>query len=408
MSILFRFLFSSCAVAFAGPLAAQPTLRLEEVRALAAKNYPAGLEAEALARLGQAGISTARAWADPSVEVTFGRGEIVDARQEKSEKGWEVVQEIPSPLAYLYRIRSAESEAVSLRAQGLGRQLDLVFLVDSSCYALAAAQEALRVARESAADAEEVFRLISRRAELGESREAERLKAQVELLRQRRAAATVQVEVETFAASLRRLVGPELPERFQVVVAWPTPQAVAQFDVVEQGLAEGNPEILAARAEAERLTHARKAAAWSRWPDLTVGAFREQEVDRKGRGVSLSLRLPLWNAGRPALARAQAEESRAAALLRKTEIDVRNELDRAYRDFALAAEQAQNYERELLPAARESLRLSRLAYEEGETSLLDLLDAQRTYRESAREDLELKRSAALSYARISRLSGRLP
>lgn len=375
---------------------------------MAAKNYPAGLEAEALARLGQAGISTARAWPDPFLEVTFGRGETKDVRQEKSEKSWQVVQEIPSPVAYLYRIRSAESEAVSLRAQGLSRQLDLVFLVDSYSYALAAAQETLRVARESATDAEEVFRLISRRTELGESREAERLKAQVELLRQRRAAAAAQVEVEALLASLRRVVGPALPERFQIVVTWPTPQAVPRLEVVDQRLAEENPEMLAARAEAERLTQARKAAAWSRWPDLSMGAFRQQEVDRKGRGVSLSLRVPLWSAGRPALAKAQAEESRAAALLRKTEIDVRNELDRAYRDFAVAAEQAQTYERELLPAARESLRLSRLAFEEGETSLLDLLDAQRTYRESAREGLELKRSAALSYARISRLSGRLP
>ena len=202
--------------------------------------------------------------------------------------------------------------------------------------------------------------------------------------------------------------GPDLPDRFQAVVTWLTRQTVPSLEVVERILADGNPEILAARAEAERSTQARKAAAWSRWPDLSVGAFREQELDRTGHGVSLGVHLPLWTAGRPAVARAQAEEIRAAALLRRAEIDIRNELDRVYRDFAVAAEQAETYDRELLPAARESLRLSRLAYEEGETSFLDLLDAQRTYRESAREGLELKRSAALSYARISRLAGRLP
>jgi len=407
VSFFFRFLFSACTVTLAGP-SAQPMVRLEEVRALAARNYPAGLEAEALARLGQAGISTARAWPDPALEVTFGRGKIADVGQEKSERSWQISQDIPSPIAYLYRIRSAESEAASLHAQGLSRQLDLVFLVDTTYYALAAAQEAVRVARESAADAEEVFRLISRRAELGESREAERLKAQIELLKQHRAAAAAQVEVEALSEALRRVAGPGLPDQFQAAVTWPARQAVPQLEAVERSLADGNPEILAARAEAEKLTQARKAAAWSRWPDLSVGAFREQEVDRKGRGVSLGLRLPLWNTGGPAVARAQAEESRAVAQLRRAEIDVRNELDRAYRFFAVAAEQARNYDRELLPAARESLRLSRLAFEEGEASLLDLLDAQRTYRESAREGLELKRSAALSYARISRLAGRLP
>ena len=59
------------------------------------------------------------------------------------------------------------------------------------------------------------------------------------------------------------------------------------------------------------------------------------------------------------------------------------ELQARLKELQIAGAQAALLDRELLPAAERSVGLVRLSFEEGETSLLDLLDAQRTLREIA-------------------------
>lgn len=62
-------------------------------------------------------------------------------------------------------------------------------------------------------------------------------------------------------------------------------------------------------------------------------------------------------------------------------------------------------DREILPAATRSVGLARFSYEEGETSLLDLLDAQRTFRETQREAAEAHLALSLALAEVQRLVG---
>jgi cobalt-zinc-cadmium efflux system outer membrane protein len=71
----------------------------------------------------------------------------------------------------------------------------------------------------------------------------------------------------------------------------------------------------------------------------------------------------------------------------------------------VAGAQAQALGKEILPLAGESLRLARRSYEEGETSLLDLLDAQRTFRDTQREAVESRLALALAVTDIQRLVG---
>ncbi len=379
---------------------------LNQVRALALQSHPAGLEAEALRSLGRAEVALARAWPDPEAELTFGEGEARDGTgPPRSESAWHVSQQVPFPLSYRHRVRAARFTSLSLEAEATNRRLELLFLVEVSYYDLAAAKERFDLLTESAQDAEKVFELSSRRVELEEARESERLRAEIELLRQRRALESARREVEALRAILRRLAGPGLHDAFEVEARWPSVRSVLSLDVFRRKLIDSNPELAAARAEAGRAAESRRAAVWGVFPDLFAGAFEERELDRKARGFSLGLSIPLWNANRPLIARTRAEESRAEAALRVLEIGLQNELDRTFRAFRLAAEQAEIYRARLMPAARESLRLARLAYSEGETSFLELLDSQRTFREALAEWIDLKREAAASFAQVRRLTG---
>ncbi len=385
---------------------AAETVSLRRVKALAIRSHPAGLEAEALRRLGQAEVSLARTWRDPEAELTFGEGKERDGRgASRSESGWRVSQEIPFPISYKHRVRAARFAALSLDAEAAGRRLELLFLVELSYFDLAAATERLSLLTESAGDAARIFEISSKRVEFGEARESERLRAEIELLRQQRALERARADAGGLREILRRLAGPDLPDDFGVEPQALSAGTVPSLDALRRKLGESNPEMAAARAEAGRAAETRRAAVWGVFPDVFAGVYGERELDKSARGFSLGLSIPLWNANRPLIARSRADESRAEAALRVLEIELQNDLDRDFRDFQLASEQAEIYRARLLPAARESLRLARLAYEEGETSFLELLDAQRTYREAVAEWIDLRREASASFAEVRRLTG---
>lgn len=402
----FRILVSAlCATVGISAFASAQSLRLAELQALALKNNPAGLQAEALRQLGRAEISVARAWSDPLVEGLIGRGEPLGTDIAEQESGFQISQDFPSPIAYRHRIQAAEFGSAEREAQALARRLDLLFDVEVLYHEHAAAAEGARLLADNAEGAQRVLALVSRRVELGESRETERIRAEVESLRQARALAVARREADVTRDALFRIVGPGVPEGATVAVAWPDGKSVADLESLRARMAGRNPELSAARARVGQSGESTSAAAWGAWPDLKATYYDLREIDKKAQGAKLEIRVPLWNANRPEAARRRAEESILRAELKQLEIALGNDLDRAYREFRLSAEQSDVFMKRLLPAAREGLRLVELTYEEGETSFLDLLDAQRTYREAAAESVALHRDAARALAAIHRLTG---
>jgi cobalt-zinc-cadmium efflux system outer membrane protein len=103
--------------------------------------------------------------------------------------------------------------------------------------------------------------------------------------------------------------------------------------------------------------------------------------------------------------RAQAGASLAAAAADRARLDLLTELTSRLTELEVAASQGAILDSEILPAATQSLGLARFSYQEGETSLLDLLDAQRTYRDTQREAVEARLAQALALAEPQRLVG---
>ncbi len=402
----FRILVSAlCATAGISAFASAQSLRLGELQSLALRNNPAGLQAEALRQLGRAEISVARAWSDPVVEGLIGRGEPLETNVSGQESGFQVSQDLPSPIAYRHRIQAAEFGSAEREAQALARRLDLLFEVEVLFHEHAAAAEGARLLADNAEGAERVLALVSRRVELGEARETERIRAEVEFLRQSRALAAARREAAVTRDALLRVVGPGIPEGATVEAAWPEAGSVGELEFLRTRLAARNPELSAARARVDQSAESASAAAAGAWPDLKATYYDLREIDKRAQGGKLEIAIPLWNGNRPETSRRRAEESIFRAELKQLEIALGNDLDRAYREFRLSGEQSEIFLRRLLPAAREGLRLVELTYEEGETSFLDLLDAQRTYREAAAESVALHRDAARALAAIHRLTG---
>src|SRR5262245_55473376 len=87
----------------AGPAmtqAAPESVSLARLQAMALRAHPAATQAEALTRLGKAGISAARAWDDPEIELIFDEARPPDTEvPRQSENAWSVSQRLPFPLS---------------------------------------------------------------------------------------------------------------------------------------------------------------------------------------------------------------------------------------------------------------------------------------------------------------------
>ncbi len=407
MSVLPGRWFVVLAVASAGlaPEApAQAPLGEESYVQVVLRAHPAARQSTALAAAAEAESRSARLLPDPV--LGFSRADAhPQGGASGSETGWSVSQPIPWPATFAAGKRAADQQAAVFRNEGVATRWELEIVARATFSRLLYARAALEIATSAEADALALKDLTARRADLGESREVDRIKAEVEWLREQRTRRSLEREAEAVEAILRQLAVEPLPRPLIVTGALPEPVPDTNGDDLRARLLQANPGLLASQAAAAREAELASVARRSRVPDLDVTWFRDEELDKTATGFQFGVRVPLWNANRGAIARAEAAAALASAGAQRALLELESSLEKARQELDVASRQAQIVSARILPAAARSLELARLSYQEGETSLLDLLDAQRTFRETQREVAASRLALAFALADIRRLVG---
>lgn len=382
-------------------------LRIEEYVEAVLRSHPAAAAARFLDDGAAAESRAARLLPDPTLELTLGRGRPSDgSAPEKTETGFAVSQVVPWLPARSAAVEAADHGAAALRADATAARQGLALDARLAYLGLVKARALEEVARAAEADARSLLDLVARRAALGESREVDRIRSRVEWLRQERELRAAGREAEAAERVLRTLAAEPLPEPLRLAGALPLSgdAAAALASATPERLAS-SPALLRAEAEAARAAALASSARRGRVPELGFSFFRQKELDRDAWGGALGVSLPLWNARRGDVARAEADARLKSSGAAAARLSLLAGLEARRRDAETLAGQVASLETDLLPAAAESLRLARLLFEEGETSLLDLLDAQRTAREARREEILARHALAASLAELARLLG---
>lgn len=368
------------------------------------RSHPAARQSAALDAAADAERKSGRVFPDPVLGFTWDRARSAEGPS-GTETGWSVSQAIPWPGTFSANIRAADQQAAIFRSEGQATRWGLEIEARATFARLLYTRSAVEIAREAEADALALKDLSAKRAELGESREVDRIKTEVEWLREQRTRRSLEREADAVEALLRNLAVDPLPRPLDLAGALPDPIPPVDADELRARLARANPGLIAAQAAAARETALASVARRSRVPDLDVTWFRDKELDKTANGLQFGVRVPLWNANRGAIARAEASAALAAAGAQRTLLDLGSALERARQELEVASGQVDILTRQILPAAARSLDLARFSYQEGETSLLDLLDAQRTFRETQREATASRLALALALADVRRLVG---
>lgn len=391
-----------CAAASAQQPTPAPTLTLPDLLARIEASDPSLRASRAAIAQAQGELTAAGAFPRTEFELRAGRGSNESGTRGESELS------VQQPLD-LFNRRGARRDAAEAqiaieRASADATRLVVRGLVRSAYLELLATDRAMSAAREDRDAAQQIEQLVNRRTELGETREVDRLRIQIE--RQRAEDRLEQLEIARVAAErmLRLLAGgTPLPER--LVLADIAPIASPSYDALLPQVIARQPRIEIATAQVRQREALLALARANRLPDPSVGAYRNREIDKTGGGVVLGLSFPLagWNRGE--IAAAQAALDRARAERDSVQRDVATDFTAAFQEREAMARRVARLQNELLPRARRALQIADVAYRQGETSQLDYLDARRTYVALQQESLDAIRQFAAAEARLEQLTG---
>ncbi|MBA3460849.1 MAG: TolC family protein [Deltaproteobacteria bacterium] len=170
------------------------------------------------------------------------------------------------------------------------------------------------------------------------------------------------------------------------------------------------PDVDAALSRASQadrdLAGARRG--WIPRLELVAGVMRSASAGGDGIGyiVGIGGDLPLFNAGGAAAERSRAEAKRWRSEAAALASEARGESEVSRRDLALRIEQAETYLTGPATRAADLQRRAAVAYREGDRTILELLDVQRSARHAAVRAVELIYEARRAELTMRRAQGR--
>jgi len=148
---------------------------------------------------------------------------------------------------------------------------------------------------------------------------------------------------------------------------------------------ESRPDVLAAQRQKDRADAALSLALRQRIPDVTVSASYFQQgttntaVSPPTFALGLSLPLPLFSQQQGEVRRAEADQRTQGIALARAQASVVSDLESAWAGYGAARAHLERMEGGLLERSKTARDLVTIQYQKGAASLLDLLDAQRTF-----------------------------
>jgi cobalt-zinc-cadmium efflux system outer membrane protein len=145
------------------------------------------------------------------------------------------------------------------------------------------------------------------------------------------------------------------------------------------------PDLRAAEAGREKARADLDLARANAWWDIAPQVQYQRIGQDHTFGVGLSIPLRVFDRNQGEIARTRAEVARADQVRDAMINQTRAEIETAFAAMLTEGEKVRRLGDQYLPRAQRARETVEFAYRRGGLSVLDLLDAQRTYRETARE-----------------------
>ena len=383
---------------------------LSEILVIAKEKNPSRAIFQANVETARGKFTQARAYPNPELETAIGRGEGLDepGTSYKREFSLGLSQVFEWPGKRFYRSKAAEALVDVARLDIENFQLDLLAEVKDAFYYVLLSNQLLEVSEKNVETSKTLLTSVKLRVDLGDAPELELIKAKVELLKATKDLKRAENKKTIAKAVLNSILGGTLEEGYEISDGFTRPEK--NFDLpslVKTALIQ-HPIILRQKKVLVAAGNELLGERQSLVPDLTVNGSVSEEVDKRSFAVGLSLSLPLFYLRSGEIAVALAEQKRAKAEFERIRLELTKLITLEFHNYQIGLDQLRIFEEGLLEQADEALRITRFSYEQGESDLINLLDAQRIQRITFSEYYEAQFELQSALVRLERVTGGLP
>jgi outer membrane protein TolC len=277
---------------------------------------------------------------------------------------------------------AAKRALENARAAGMRFQkakFDLRNKVLDAYYDYALNAELTRLEQSNAELLQTTAMVVEARNRAGTAGQPDVLKARNELDISRNDIASMQSQLPALRATVNALLNRDAIASLPVPAKLPTTRPIEYSDSQLLELAaKQNPELAALASEIKGRSDGIRLARLQYMPDFSLSA----STDLAGIAQTLTgmVTVPLlrYQAINAAIAQAEANLKSTDAMRRQTRNDLNAQIVMDIATLRDADRQLDLFEHKILPRAGQVVTVSRSSYETGQSSLLDLLDAQRS------------------------------
>jgi outer membrane protein, heavy metal efflux system len=280
-----------------------------------------------------------------------------------------------------WRLDIATSTTDVTQSQLRDQQRQLVLNVRQAFTNLLVAKQALAIAQENLDDYRKTISLSQARLDAGDITRTDFERIDLQLAQFESDADTAKLNVQQQSTQLQSLFGVDHPTTTTEVIGTIDPLAIplTMQDAETKALA-ARPDYLAAQQSVTLAQANAKFAVAGGTVDPTVGAEYERSGEDNTFGVSVAIPLRFFdrNQGEKLRTRLEVESSRFSLTAARNQVV--SDVDQAYLALEIAESQSRRYRERYLDEAgrvRDNLQFS---YRNGNSTLLDYLDALRDYR----------------------------
>ncbi len=308
---------------------------------------------------------------------------------------------------------AASARADASAARVAGASFDLRARSAMAFYDLYATDGALDAARDTRRLLVDVAAIAARMYEVGGGRQADVLRANVELARMdediirmgaMRSAMAARLNALQLAPDSAAVAEPAIP-RF--------PAVAPPLDSLTRLADAGRPMLRAAAQDVRAAESRAELARREIWPDLQLGVQLGRQGGAMGPQTMGSLMVgasvPVFAGSRQLKMREEADAMRAMADadLASMRADTHGAIAEALANLTRARRLATLYRKSVLPQAEATVTSSLAAYRVGDVNLMTLLDAQMTLNRYRQELFTLEADEGKAWAELEMLTGRV-
>jgi len=280
-----------------------------------------------------------------------------------------------------HRLQAALDVTAQTKSQVSDNERALIFLVASDFVSVQLAEATLSLAEQDVKSFQNTVDISEARLKAGDMSEGDYLKIKLQLLQFQTDYSQAQLAKVQALISLRQQLGFEsVPADYDVAGELDYQPVQAKREDLEALALRQRPDLRAAQqgvTAAQRQYAVQKSIAKQ---DLTGGADYSHTSGASSVSLFFSIPLPIFNRNQGEIARTRYAIGQAQETEKAAQEQVLSDVVNAYESVQTNDVVIKLYRSGYLDAAKESREISEYAYKRGAASLLDFLDAERSYR----------------------------